>query len=120
MAQTETIKLHGKRFTATKLTVKQIRDVLEEVESKDYRPGLIDRLFVDSIPQPAFLSSLGVELDELDELSPEEVKELMEAVATVNPTYADMEKRMSAKPVGGEQLDGLQKTLKGLASTLSG
>lgn len=116
MAQSETVKIGTKKFTATVLTVRQVRDVLEEVESDDYKAGLIDRLFVDGIPQPAFLASLNVELDELDELTPEDIKQLMEAVAKVNPTYAGMEKRMSAND---ESLEKLQSTLNGLASISS-
>lgn len=116
MAQSETVTIGKKKFTATVLTVRQVRDVLDEVEDEEYRAGLIDRLFVDGIPQPAFLASLGVELDELDNLTPEDIKTLMEAVAKVNPTYAGMEKRMSAS---GENLEKLQNKLSELASTLS-
>lgn len=121
MARSETVTINDRKFTATCLTVGQVRDILVQVEEKDYRPGLIDRLFEDGLPEPAFYLSLGITEEDIGDLVPEQVKELMEAVAASNPTYADMEKRMSARLAGmgklEETLAGLQQSLKETAST---
>lgn len=121
MARSETVTIADRKFTATCLTVAQVRDVLDQVEAKDYRSGLIDRIFEDGLPEPAFYLSLGIKEKDIEDLVPEQVKDLMEAVAAANPTYADMEKRMSARLAGMEKLEetlaGLRQSLKETAST---
>ncbi len=95
MATSETIKIADQSFTAVPLTVKQIREVIEWREA-DSPFSVIDLLFKDGLPSKAMLMSLSVTEEEIEEFLPEQVQELMEAVAKANPTYADMEKRMSA------------------------
>ncbi len=119
MAQSETVTIGEKKFTATVLTVKQVREVLQQVEAKDYKAGLIDMLFEDGLPEPAFYAALGIEETDIEELTPEDVKELMEAVAKVNPSYAGMEKRMSAKEASFANLQAQLSSLKEIVSTSS-
>ncbi len=121
MAQSETVTVGGKKFTATVLTVKQVREVLQQVEAKNYKPGLIDKLFEDGLPEPAFYAALSIKETDIEELTPEDVKELMEAVAKVNPSYAGMEKRMSANKASfiSKSLEAQLNSLKEIVSTSS-
>lgn len=96
MAVAEQVTIKGKTYTAKRLTVKDIREISSELEG-GAKQTVIDQLFEDALPSPAFFRSLGVYIDDLDELDPEEIRELMEAVAKANPTYAAMEKRMAAR-----------------------
>lgn len=121
MAVSESITINGKRFTATRLTMRQIRDCLAEIETPGQRRGLVGRLFVDSLPEPAFYASLGIDEEQLIEsgLSAEDVKELMEAVAKINPTFAASEKRLAAdlqRFHDVESLKALQQSLNEIAS----
>lgn len=121
MARTETLTFGDKKFTARVLSMREIRDIVKEVESPDYRKDLIDNMFEDGLPSPAFYCALDCTEDDIVELKdPEQVKELMEAVAKINPIYAGMERRMSAKVASFEDLEKLevlQQSLKQIAST---
>lgn len=108
MAVSEIKKIGGTEFVARRLTVKDVRDIIEEQE-KGVGWSYIDVVVEEGLPTGAVLRSLGVELDDLDELEFEDIPSLMEMVASVNPTYAAMEKRVAAL---GRQL---QNGLKGSA-----
>lgn len=114
MAISETITINNRQFTARKLTVRDIRNI-EEILSPapllpagkpgevaplacpaQYVPNVIDAMFIDGLPSVVLFTSLQVGLDDLDDLLPEQVKELMEAVANINPIYAESLTRLSA------------------------
>lgn len=110
MAASETVTIKGTEYIARPLTMLEIRNVMEEVEDKKRDLSLVDLLFEDGIPSPAFFRSLRIDEKEIDNLYPEQVKELMEAVAAANPIYAAMEKRVAAG------LEQLQENLKEFAA----
>lgn len=97
MAASETLKIRGHEFTARALTMAELRQVLQDEEKEGRNLSIIDLLFEDGLPAKAFYLSLRLEEDDLDELYPEDIRELMEAVARANPTYAAMEKRLAAE-----------------------
>jgi hypothetical protein len=105
MPTAETIKIQDKEFTARTLTVRQMVDIFENAEKKT--PDLIDHLFDEGINSQVFYKSLQITLDDIGDLSPEEIPELMGAVARVNPSWAGMEKRLR------EAQKVMLKTLKG-------
>lgn len=96
MAISETVIINDTKFTARRMTVREIREINEQLEA-GAKQTILDLLFEDGLPSPSVLKSLDVELEALDNLEPEQIKELMEAVAKVNPIYAAMEKRLAAK-----------------------
>jgi hypothetical protein len=95
MGKTETKQIAGRDFTAKSLLMGELVDILNEVENE--KPNIIDHLFEDGIDSTVFYRSLGITIDDIGDLSPEQVGELMEIVAIVNPHYAGMEKRFRSR-----------------------
>ena len=96
MARSETITINDREFIVRKFTVRDIREI-EERLTKGEAFTIIDAMFPEGLPSAVLFKSLQVGIDDLDELLPEDIKQLMEAVAELNPTYADsLIKRVSA------------------------
>jgi hypothetical protein len=95
MVKTETMEIAGREFTAKSFLVGEIVNILKEVE--DMKPDLIDHLFEDGVDSSVFYKSLGITIDDIGDLTPEEVGELMSMVVRVNPRYAGMEKRFKSQ-----------------------
>lgn len=101
MAMSETKVLSGTTFTARCLSVAEVREVIAKVDAREpgARQDLVEYLIEDSLPHEAFYLSLGMDgesgLDCLE--SPEEIVELMDMVAKVNPTFAEAERRLVAR-----------------------
>jgi hypothetical protein len=108
MPTTESLTINGREFIARALTVKQIIELTESSEKKEF--DLINHLFEDGLDARAFYLSLKIKQKDIDGLYPEDVKKLMEAVARVNPAYAGMEKRLRMR------LAELRKTLSAPAA----
>jgi hypothetical protein len=103
MATAEVVKIRDREFTARTLTVKDVIDVFDSSEER--KLDVLDHLFEDGLDSQFFYKSLQISINDIVDLTPEEVKTLMEAVARVNPTYAGMEKRLKIR------LKELRKTL---------
>lgn len=137
MATTEKVTIGETEFTARRLTVKQILDIMdanaasqeqapegETEEQKEKRRqktekanrelNVIGMLFEDCLDPRAFYASLQVRYKDICHLDPEEIQELMEAVGKANPTYAGMEKRLK------EQLLKIKEQLRKFQTDLSG
>jgi hypothetical protein len=95
MTKTETMEIAGREFTAKSLSIGEIDNILKEVENMT--PDLIDHLFEDGIDSSIFYRSLEITIDDIGDLSLDEVGELMSMVARVNPQYARMEKRFRSR-----------------------
>jgi hypothetical protein len=108
MANAEVVKIGEKEFTARTLSVKDVIDVFDSSEKR--KLDVIDHLFEDGLDSQFFYKALQISIDDVSNLTPEEVKTLMEAVARVNPTYAGMEKRLK------NRLAELRKTLSAPAA----
>ena len=86
------IMLDGKELKPKELTVRQVMDVLEDLVGQDVH--ILESVCPDE-PVPAVAASLsvGVDPDELTNLTPSEVKELFSRVKKQNPFLVDaMEK----------------------------
>jgi hypothetical protein len=84
MAKTETMEIAGREFSAKSLSVGDVIDVLKEMENKT--PDVLDYLFEDGINLTFFYRALGITRDDIDNLYPEEVGELMKMVGKANPS----------------------------------
>jgi hypothetical protein len=138
MPKLEEIKIGEKTFIARSLTVNQVLNVIDppretdlpidptveitdeekrrreeaaaEKARKELERNIIRMLFVDAPDPRAFYSSLQIGYDDIKDLTPEDVKLLMEAVARVNPHYAEMDRALR------NRLEDFRKILSGPVS----
>ena len=88
MQNTDTVTFDGKEITITELSVKQIRQMFDQLDKQE--PQLFDDLINEPVPTLAITISTGITLDKLEEHRPSEVAALAKEVIAVNPFLAAM------------------------------
>jgi len=96
----------GSEVTARELTVKEIDQVLSDMEDTKSEVHMVDLLFGDEpISAKAVSLSTGLELAAMvaDGVTPSDVKKVIDQVKEVNPTFVGMMSRLVN--VGGKLLN---------------
>ncbi len=99
MLRTKKIPVGDKEITVTELSVTQIRNLLDQMEQTQV--SIIDLLFPDGVPAVAVAESTGIDLKQLEEYPPSELKIIIEGVENLNPFFANMIARLAK---AGEQM----------------
>jgi hypothetical protein len=108
------IKIGEQEIIIREITINQSQQVLDSLDTDNdsYEPDLIDMLFPESIPAGVVYASTGLNEKELGAFTPSELSEIIKKVEDVNPTFADLVKRLGT--IGREVLSNPE--LKSLIS----
>ena len=93
MQRSKKIPVGDKEFTVTELSVEQIRNLLDQMETANL--STIDLLFPDSIPAAGIAESTGIPITTLETYAPSELKTIISGVEDINPFFANMITRLS-------------------------
>ncbi len=88
MENNTTFKLAGKEITIKELNVKQIKDILSQVDKDE--PQFLDDLINEPVPALIIQESSGIPVEEMEKMFPSELIELAGEVKKVNPLLASM------------------------------
>ncbi len=103
------IMLKGKELRPRELTVRQVLDVLENLVGQDVH--ILESVCPDEpVPAIAAAISVGVDVEELTELTPTEVKELFGQVKKRNPFLVDAMGKLIAIAEHPEALQNREST----------
>ena len=104
MGKIRNFKIEETEYIARELTVKQIRETLDELESGEYETDMIDLLFPDRVPSTVVSKSLGMSPEELaaKDFPPAVVEKIISEVEEVNPFFAGLIQRLAK--IGREAL----------------
>ena len=91
MKDSSVITFNDKKITVEELTVKQVRETLSSIDKAD--PQLIDELMDCPVPALVITEATGITYAEMEECKPSELKQLVDEVVSVNPSFASMIKR---------------------------
>ena len=94
MKDSNTISFNGKEVTVEELTVKQVRETLSKIDKAD--PQLIDELMDCPVPALVITEATSITYAEMEKCKPSELKDLVEEVVLVNPSFAAMISRRVA------------------------
>ena len=99
MQRTKKIPVGDKEITAAELSVAQIRNLLDQMETMEI--SVFDMLFPDGVPSIAVAESTGISLKQLEQYLPSELKLIIDGVESLNPFFVNMMTRLAK---AGEQM----------------
>lgn len=94
MAFEKHVKIGDREVTVFELTVAQVRD-MAKATAEDQADPLANWLIEDT-PFVVLAAMTTVNVEQLDEWRPSEIKQLAEVCRGVNPDFFDMNRRLSA------------------------
>ncbi len=90
----ESINMAGREIEIKQLNMRQVREFIAGMDPET-EPHIVDILFNDPVPAKAVSLATGLSLDELaGDFSQEEMRELLDKVKAVNPSFVGMMERI--------------------------
>ncbi|MBU1418333.1 MAG: hypothetical protein KKI15_07590 [Proteobacteria bacterium] len=95
MQAAKVIKLGDKEVTIRELTVAQVKQIMAEINTKEYSGHILDALLDRAFPANALFLAIGIKEEDFDlDVPPSVLDGLYDAVIELNPSCAAMMERL--------------------------